>query len=437
MNGVKIKKLLPMLMTALIWDINFRLTFKNIDGHMDLGSYPSLKYDPLLVLIKNISGGIIFGLLYFISKKSNSSEKASNQLLLLRDQGVSEFKKEKDFFLGSLIKYHNLFTKKKQILFCIKIIVLILVTYICEELYFIIGNTHILDRLNVPMRNLSVLVIIFIFSSLLIKKQFKIYKHQLIPSLIIIGTSLYIILFNAISITRFKKIFNINFLYYMIVYILMGIEIVLIKFLTDIQFINPFLILSFKGITGTIVFIFINIFFSGEKLFNLVDKIMTFEYDDMNEEFIIVQKIFYIITTLIVQYLKIYIINECTETHFLAVAMLSDVFYFPLYFMEKFGIQKFPITTSSSFYINLISGIMNALLLLIFIEIIELKFCGIEKNLNKNIEKRGTLEMTSTNNIIKDEDDGDFDYDYNNSNNVSNNNSNYNSRRGSRFSSDF
>ena len=162
MNAKLTKKLLPMLMTALIWDINFRLTFKNIDGHMDLGSYPSLKYDLLLILLlKNISGGVIFVLMYFISKKFISSEKESNQLLLLKDQGVRQFKKEKDLFLGSLIKYHNLVTKKKQIIFCIKIILLILVTYICEELYFIFGNTHILDRLNVPMRNLSVLVIIF------------------------------------------------------------------------------------------------------------------------------------------------------------------------------------------------------------------------------------------------------------------------------------
>ena len=436
MNAKLTKKLLPMLMTALIWDINFRLTFKNIDGHMDLGSYPSLKYDSLLILIKNISSSIIFLSMYFISKKSSSSEKASNQILLLKTQGTNEFKKEKDFFLGSLVKYHNLFTEKKQFLFCIKIILLILVTYICEELYFIIGNTHLLDRLNVPMRNLSVLVIDFIFSSLLIKKQFKIYKHQLIPSFIIIGTSLSIILFNAISITRFEKIFNINFLYYMIVYVLMGIEIVLIKFLTDIQFINRFLILSLKGIIGTFVFIFINIFLYGEKLFNLIDKLMTFEYDGLYEEFFIVQKIFYIITTLFVQYLKIYIINECTETHLLAVAMLADVFFYPLYIMEKFGIQKFPITTSSSFYLNLISGILNAFLLLIFTEIIELKFCGIEKGLNKNIEKRGNLEMSTNNQIFKDDDDdGDYDYDY--SNNNSNNMSCDNSRKSSRVSSGF
>ena len=115
--------------------------------------------------------------------------------------------------------------------------------------------------------------------------------------------------------------------------------------------------------------------------------------------------------------------------------MLADVFFYPLYIMEKFGIQKFPITTSSSFYLNLISGILNAFLLLIFIEIIELKFCGIENGLNKNIEKRGNLEMSTNNQIFKDDDDGDYDYDY--SNNNSNNMSYDNSRKSSRASSGF
>ena len=184
----------------------------------------------------------------------------------------------------------------------------------------------------------------------------------------------------------------------------MGIEIVLIKYLTDILFIEPFIILFIKGIIGSIVFIFVNIFLNGDKLFYLIDKIMTFEYDNMYEDFIIVQKIFYIITTLIVQYLKIYIINEYTESHFLSVAMISDVFFFLLYFMEKFGIQKFPITTSSTFYLNIIFGVMNSILLLIFNEVIELKFCGIEKDLNKNIEKRENIDMFQVNNICKDDD---------------------------------
>ena len=117
----------------------------------------------------------------------------------------------------------------------------------------------------------------------------------------------------------------------MTIYILLGVEIVLIKYLTDIQFIDPFLILALKGIFGTIIFIIINIFIDGEKMFNYADGFMVFEYDYMYEEFNIAQKIFYIITFNIFQYLKIFIINEYSETHFLSSAMTSDVFYFPLY----------------------------------------------------------------------------------------------------------
>ena len=68
---------------------------------------------------------------------------------------------------------------------------------------------------------------------------------------------------------------------------------------------------------------------------------MFFEYDYMYEDFIIAQKIFYIITTLIVQYLKIFIINEYTESHFLSVAMISDVFFYPLYFIENLVFKYF------------------------------------------------------------------------------------------------
>ena len=105
-----------MLITALVWDINFRLTFKNMNGHIDLGCYPSLKFDPLVVLIKNISGSVLFLLLYYISKKFSTSEKGPDKLLVVKTIGSSisyHFEKEKDLFLGSLVKYHNLYNKNK------------------------------------------------------------------------------------------------------------------------------------------------------------------------------------------------------------------------------------------------------------------------------------------------------------------------------------
>ena len=100
--------------------------------------------------------------------------------------------------------------------------------------------------------------------------------------------------------------------------------------------------------------------------------------------------------------------------------MISDVFFFLLYFMEKFGIQKFPITTSSTFYLNIIFGVMNSILLLIFNEVIELKFCGIEKDLNKNIEKRENMEMDQVYDIYKDDDtDSELDYDHSEKSSIS------------------
>ena len=80
MDSFQIKKLLPILMTALVWDINFRLTYKNNDGHMDLGSYPSVKFDSIVIMIKNNACCIIFLPIYIISKKLNYSHKESNEI---------------------------------------------------------------------------------------------------------------------------------------------------------------------------------------------------------------------------------------------------------------------------------------------------------------------------------------------------------------------
>ena len=410
MDKRQIYNILPILITSLIWDINFRLTFKNMDSHMDLGSYPSLKFEPILILIKNISCAILFFVLYFIFKKINSSKQGTNKMLLVTaEKGKINYKisEENHFLLGDLVKLHNLNSSIKIILFSLKIFFLILIVYVFEELYFIVGNIHILDRLNVPMRNISVLFVILVLSTLLIKKKFQFYKHQLFSSVIVIGTSLFIILFNATSVERFGKIFNINFLYYMILYVLMGIEIVFDKYLTDKQFIDRLVILVLKGLIGTISFIAINILYNSEEFFYFFDKLMSFEYYNMYEEFDLSEKIFYVITNVIFIYLKMYIINKYTEIHFLAASMISDAIFFPLYLIEKFWVQKFEITTSSTFYLNIIFGVLNPVLLLIFSEIIELKCCGFEKDLNKNIEKRKQLEMNYTDSASNNDDEDD------------------------------
>ena len=111
MDKRQIYNILPILITSLVWDKNFRLTFKNMDGHMDSGCYPSLKFDPILILIKNILCVVLFFILYFIFKKLNSFKQGRNKLLLVTTEKGTisyEISEENHFLLGDLVKLLNL-----------------------------------------------------------------------------------------------------------------------------------------------------------------------------------------------------------------------------------------------------------------------------------------------------------------------------------------
>ena len=68
--------------------------------------------------------------------------------------------------------------------------------------------------------------------------------------------------------------------------------------------------------------------------------------------------------------------------------MISDLIYFPLYIIERFVIQDFEISNYLSFILNFIVGAINVFLMLIFNEILECKFFGMDYNTIKNINKR-------------------------------------------------
>ena len=122
----------------------------------------------------------------------------------------------------------------QKLLFWIKIISIILIIYIVEELYFILSNAHVLDRVIIPLRNLGILLSLFIFSPLILKKPCNYNRHQIIPFILIFINSLIIVLHNVLNVERFLKKFNaVNSPIYCSIYFLMGLEFVLIKYLTD------------------------------------------------------------------------------------------------------------------------------------------------------------------------------------------------------------
>ena len=400
---------LVIFITSIIWAINFRTTFNNIDLHMDSGSYTSLKFDPFIILIKNI---ICCSFLIVYCFEQNANKLKSNQdekQIVSTKRGstvIFEYqpkKAKKNNLLNSIFFLHKLKDSKEKIYFSLKIFFIILLIYITEEIYFIIANNHILDRIICPIRNIGILLSFSFFSPLLIKNSLVKYSHQIVPLTIIFFLSAIIIVFNIIRVNRFEKIFGLNFFFYLISFILTGLEIILIKYLVDKQFVSIFLILGIKGIIGTIIFSIFNCFFNKYDFFNFFDKILNFEYDEMYEIFHIAPKIIYVSTLVIIQYFKMYIINRFTVNHLLSTLMITDIIYFPLYCIERFVVQKFEISNIITFCFNTLLGFINVFLMLIFNEILECKFWGLNTNLKKNINKRQVddimISLSEINNI--------------------------------------
>jgi len=265
---------------------------------------------------------------------------------------------------------------------------IILIIYLAEEMYFIFSNNHILDRIIVNMRNFWILIFLLFLSPFIIKKSSYTYRHQLFPSIIILFIALFMILYNAIGIERFHKVFGLNLIAYFGCFFLMGLELTLIKYLLSIKFMSMYLILFLKGVIGSIIFLIINLSCNKQEFFNFLDKILSFEYDDMTDEFPIIQKIGYILSLILIQYLKVFTINTFSQNHILSSMMVSDLIYLPLYIIERFVVQGFNISNMGSFILNSSIGVINVLLMSVFNEILECNFFGLNYNLIKNINER-------------------------------------------------
>ena len=405
-----------ILITSFLWALNFRSTFKNNSDSMGLGSCWVLRFDPMLILIKNII--CIFYFIVFIYELIITKSKSKQQKVLIQKQEGSMIKIEltnvknrPENILTTVSKANKLDKLDLKIFFWIKIILLILIIYIIEELYFLLSNNHVLDRVICPIRNFGILLALFIFSPLFLKKNCSSNKHQLYPFIIIFFLSLLIILFNVFGVDRFLKKFKpVNSSIYYSVYFLTGLEIVIIKHLVDHQFINMFLILGIKGLIGTIIFLPINILFTKREFYDFLDNILSFEYDNMLDDFEIIYKLIYIVTLVILQWLKIYIINKFSENHLQMILMLVDLIYFPFYCIERFAIQKFTIFRYDSFVLNAIIGVFNTFFMFIFNEILECNFWGLNKDLKKNINKRQFSEIKENIIELKLENDTDSEY---------------------------
>ena len=432
-------KITLLFITTFMYLLNFRMSFENIDYHMDTSCYSSVKYDPLVILIKNVIN-VLFIFVYFYEKKiskvtfesletksqkyradSHDSSNPNMEFVLTKKETTYSEVYFSDISAG----FDGQQTKAKKLTQNIKNCFCILVIYFSEESYFIIDNNHILDRIIVNMRNFSILIFLLILSPLIIRRATYIYRHQLLSCIIILVIALFMILYNVFGIERFRKIHGLNLITFFICFFLMGLQFTLIKYLLSIEFVSMYFMLFLKGLYGTIIFAVIKIVYKKDEFFNFLDKIVQFEYDYMNDEFMAIQKVGYILTLIVLQYLIIFTINTFSHNHIIISIMLSELIYFPLYLIERFGIQKLGVSNFWSFIINFIIGAINVLLMLVFNEILECKFWGLNVNLKRNINKRqsedyrkGKRELSMQ---LQDEEEQEKNGNDNSTNNTNNN----------------
>ena len=395
-------KTLIIFITSIVLGINFRSTFKNVDLFMDLGDYPSPKFNPRLILIKNIFSSF-FLLLFYIQNKFNISIIKNEKKIVktkIDDIIIMEEKEEilKEGFLDLLYRFHRLSTKKQRIVFVLKHLFIIIIIYFIEEAYFIIANNHVMDSIVCAMRNLSIFMSLIIFYYLIFKKCYAFYRHQVVPLIINIVFSLILILINAFYIDRFWVLFNTqNLIIYFSLFGLLGLEMILIKYLIDRQSLSILMILGIKGLIGTLVFSIINILYNKRGFFQLLDDIIKFEYEDMYEEFPVMYNLFYVLSLLIFQYLKFYTISELSETHYSCSLMITDIGFFIPFNIERIFIQGFDYEMDSFKYfglliINIVIGSFGVFLILLICEIIECDCFHFNKYIKKNIKQRQLLD---------------------------------------------
>ena len=396
-----------VFITSIVLAINFRTTFKNVDFYMDLGDYPSTKFNPMLIFIKNIFCSFFLLLFYILYQYNLSRAQVQKQIIetKINDIIIMEEKDQilKESFSDLIFRFHHLNNKNDKIKFILKNLSIIALIYFIEEAYFILANEHVMDRLFCAIRNVSIFASLLLFYPIIFHKKFVIYRHQIWPLIINMVLSFILIIYNIGWNNRFFVIFNSqNLICYWTLFFLLGLEMILIKYLIDYQFLDITLILGIKGIIGTIVFSIINICFSKKNFFELIDKLIIFEYDDLYEEFPLYYEIIYVISLIAIQYCKCVLINQLSETHYACSFMIKDIGFFLLYAFERFILQDFGNKMLKEeiplFFLNLVIGALCLLLILSICEIIDFDFCNLNfnKNVKKNINKRQLSDILAS-----------------------------------------
>ena len=302
-------------------------------------------------------------------------------------------KKKKDKITSSLIedKGNIIFEKndtiKKKIISWKEKLLWIFLVSIIDYIAYLFSSIYWLDNGNYVDTLQTNIIFMSIFAYLILK--LKLHKHHyLCISVIIIRSIAYTIIFNVYKKDPSKKNDIVPYIVSFVTEIVFSLTYVMSKYFMLIKYIHPFEIMFFEGIFE-LFFSIMTLIISSRigKLDNISHFLEKFKY---MEVFILIS---WIIVNFIYHAILFKVIDIFSPFYIHISILLSEFLYFFFKAMDGLSIGQL------IFYI--ISFIVCPFMILVFLEIIELNFCGLSEMTAKNIELRALLDSA-----INDENDG-------------------------------
>ena len=259
---------------------------------------------------------------------------------------------------------------------------------------FVTRQTSYLSKGELLLKLLSTF-----FTSILtiVVLKYKYYKHHIL-GFIIVSVALISMTIMEVVIYKLKgngKIFSSVFIVILfLTYLFSSVQEVYEKYLIDIKFVNPFALIAFEGFGGLFTTSCLLVVFDNGKYF-----IETWQIISQDQRLIILVSILYISITFFNSF-RILTNQHYTPTH----RSLSDSIASFIAWILKLTIPFLNQTTTKDdvFYIqNIIMGVLYIIMIigvLIFLEIIILTFCDLDRNTKEKINAR--QEFFGINNTI-------------------------------------
>ena len=322
---------------------------------------------PLKILYQNVSK-VIFYIPYYIFFKNKTpqnkniiNDKKNINNKYIYTNFFNNYKKEEEVYNNILYKDNNL---------------LLLIIFLSIADFFQIGifyYSYIYD-LNIHKLRILFIISIIIFNHYLLNLQM--YSHHIFSlsilifyGIIIFGNDLGVIIkYKSNMYDIFSLIIDLN------QRILLMIEIIGLKYLIHVHYINKFFIYFIQGIIEIILWI---ILFGFLKI--LIPDNIIFEFDLL---IMIIDIIFYMLKN----YITILIIEKINPSYIGLIISLTNI---PIYFLYDDNNVYFIYNNKKVMTIHYIIGfILQIVGILVYSENIILNFCGLNKDIKKNILKR-------------------------------------------------